>query len=92
MRDRSPAVPLTRTDWGIFLLLAARRGCTIHSLLRECFSADNHDADLMLRAQMQCNAGWSYIRLDSWSAGTIAAIGALEEEDQKGWYLVRRCL
>ncbi len=62
-----PAAPLTRTDWGIFLLLAARRGCTIENLLLEC-SADNRDAELMLWAQQCREIGITY-RLDACCIG-----------------------
>ena len=48
---RQPALPLTRTDWGIFLWLASRRSMSIERTLVECFSADNRDADLLLLAQ-----------------------------------------
>jgi len=41
-------VPLTGTDWGIFLWLAARRGRCIVDVLADCFDADNRDADAML--------------------------------------------
>jgi hypothetical protein len=45
---RSPAVPLTRTDFAIYLRTAARLGVSIETYMMECFSSDNRDADLML--------------------------------------------
>jgi hypothetical protein len=46
--NRLPAVALTRTDWGIYLRIAARLGMSIEQYMLEAFSADNRDADLML--------------------------------------------
>ena len=63
IRERLGAAPLTRTDWGIFLLLAARRRCPIEYVLLQCLSADNRDADLVLRAQEIARFGPAAIQL-----------------------------
>lgn len=45
---RLPAVPLTRTDWAIYVHMSARLGMSIERYMLHCMGADNVDADLML--------------------------------------------
>ena len=69
--DRLPAQPLTRTDWGIYLHIAARLGLSIESYMLECFAADNRDADLMLILTKWRSLG---ARPEAWSRALAFAL------------------
>jgi hypothetical protein len=83
-----PVAALTDEDFWIWANHVTCRNVSPLGLFGRSQDADRRDAELMLRAQMHTNRGWSYIRLDNWNAATWdveAAVVALP-----GWYLVRK--
>jgi NTP pyrophosphatase (non-canonical NTP hydrolase) len=84
-----PLPSFTDEDMAIWLDRCARREMRWGMWLNErAVESDRRDAELMLRAQMHVNRGWTYIRLDNWNAATWdvePAVVALP-----GWYLIRK--
>jgi hypothetical protein len=85
-----PRAPLTDEDAWIRKRIAWRMARSVLGAAEYRYAlvaADRRDAELMLRAQMNVNRDWSYIRLDSWNAAAWGVTAALE---LPGWVLVRR--
>ena len=84
-----PVLALTYEDWSIWCrVMYTWPGGAIGRPAVGYYEAGRRDAELMLRAQMRANRGWTYIRLDNWNAATWdvePAVVALP-----GWYLIRK--
>lgn len=67
---RLPAQPLTETDYGIFLWMAARLKLSIEEYMLASFTADIRDADLMLIL-----TDWRRSPRNAWNRALVHALG-----------------